>query len=316
VEPLLIDAPSQALIALGQLLRASGYSFTAVTPETYRRNNARAQNREACDLRDAFGWNRPFAPGLLSSDLVLLLEKAGALGTSGELLISRVRYSTLGDHLFVHSAYPTVEDTSVFFGPDSYRFMSFVTRELAFERALPATRIIDVGCGTGIGGIVAGQLVEGSSVVLADINAQALAYAKVNAVLAGFDRAEFVESDIFSRVPGPFDIVLSNPPYMVDSLARVYRNGGAQNGSELSLRILEESLPRLRSGGRLLLYTGTAVIAGRDVFLERARRILDAGSFRFRYDEIDPDVFSEELEQPAYADVERIAAVSLVAYVH
>jgi methylase of polypeptide subunit release factors len=265
-------------------------------------------------LRDAFGWNRPFARGLLSPHVLLLLEQSGVVGTLGDLLISRVRYSTLDDNLFVHSAYPTVDGASVFFGPDSYRFTSFLVSELSSDPPPPGSRIVDVGCGTGVGGIVAGRLVEGSNVVLADINERALAYAEVNALLATFDRATFVESDVFARIPGKFDVVISNPPYMVDSLARAYRNGGAQNGAELSLRILEESLPRLTSGGRLLLYTGTAVISGSDVFLERAQRILAAAGVRYRYNEIDPDVFSEELEQPAYADVERIAAVSLVAY--
>ena len=308
------DLSSMALVELGQLLRESDYSFTAVTPETYRRNNTRADRGQARSLRDVFGWNRPFARELLPPRVAFLLEQAGALGTSGDLLLSRVRYSTLGGNLFAHSAYPTVEEASVFFGPDSYRFAAFVTAELSAEPPPDGSRIIDVGCGTGVGGFVAGQLVQASTVVLADINARALAYAEVNATLAAFDRAEFVESDIFSRVPGTFDVVLSNPPYMVDSLARAYRDGGAQNGAELSLRILEESLSRLTSGGRLLLYTGTAVISGRDVFLERAQPILAAAGVRYRYREIDPDVFSEELEEPAYADVERIAAVSLVAY--
>jgi hypothetical protein len=62
------------------------------------------------------------------------------------------------------------------------------------------------------------------------------------------------------------------------------------------------------------MYTGTAVVAGRDVFLEHAKEILSRAGLRFRYEEIDPDVFGEELDEPAYADVERIAAVGLVVY--
>ena len=34
-------------------------------------------------------------------------------------------------------------------------------------------------------------------------------------------------------------------------------------------------------------------------------------SAKVHYEEIDPDVFGEELENPAYAEVERIAAVVL-----
>lgn len=39
--------------------------------------------------------------------------------------------------------------------------------------------------------------------------------------------------------------------------------------------------------------------------------MLDAASVHISYEEIDPDIFSDELAEPAYADVERIAAVFL-----
>jgi hypothetical protein len=68
---------------------------------------------------------------------------------------------------------------------------------------------------------------------------------------------------------------------------------------------------RLAKGGMLLLYTGTAVVAGLDVFADGCREILEAGRMRWSYTEVDPDVFGEELETPAYADADRIAAVVL-----
>ena len=312
------DSSLDALTEIGRLLQRSGYDFTAVTPETYRRNNARVRKdgtgtpRDA--LRDVFGWNRPFRRGDAPDGVVSLLERAGASKRVGDELISTVRYSTLAGNLFVHSGYPTLEDDSVFFGPDSYRFTAFVARELAAEPPRSSCRIVDVGCGSGVGGIVAGRLLAGSSVVLADINRRALGYARVNANLARLDIAGFCESDVLSGVDGAFDLVIANPPYMVDPQARLYRHGGAHQGAGLSLRMLHEGVQRLARGGRLLMYTGTAVVAGRDVFFEQAREILRQAGLRFRYEEIDPDVFGEELDEPAYADVERIAAVGLVVY--
>ena len=112
------------LAALGALLRAEEYRFVAPTPETHRRVLARRE--EARTLRDVFGWSRPFAPGLLPSAFVDLLDRAGALDRHGEIWRSRVRYATMGPLLCAHSAYPTVSADAVFFGPDTYRFASFL----------------------------------------------------------------------------------------------------------------------------------------------------------------------------------------------
>jgi methylase of polypeptide subunit release factors len=302
------------LLLLGRWLQARDYEFTAVTPETHRRNNERVGNPEARNLRDVFGWNRPFTKELLSQEAFQLLDRAGALTRDGASWKSRVRYATLGENLFVHSAYPTVEDDSVFFGPDTYRFVAFVARHASAEVTSP--RVVDIGCGSGVGGIAVACSMPGARVVLADVNARALEYASINHQMAGLTQCECVASVVFSQSAGSSDLVISHPPYMLDPARRVYRNGGDAWGSELSLRILSESLARLNPGGRLILYTGAAVVDGEDVFRSRAIPILERAGLDYRYEEIDPDVFGEELDQPAYADVERIAAVGLVAYAH
>ena len=308
------DPMRNALVELGRLIANDDYAFVCVTPETFRRQHARRAGERARDVRDALGWNVPFDRASLSPRVVELLEAADALEMSDGSLVSKVRFSTLGEHLFVHSAYPTIDENSVFFGPDSYRFAAFIARELSSEHAQPVERIVDIGCGTGVGGIVARSFAPDADIVLADINPLALAYAGINAELAGCDRVQLVESDVFSAVRGAFDLIIANPPYMMDPLARAYRNGGEDHGAALSLRILEASLERLRAGGRLLLYTGSAIVAGRDAFIERARDLITAAGLRFRYEEIDPDVFGEELDASPYFDVERIAAVALVVY--
>ena len=90
-----------------------------------------------------------------------------------------------------------------------------------------------------------------------------------------------------------------------------YRHGGAGLGRALSVRIGQEALARLAPGGRLLLYAGVAIVGGVDAFLVDMQPLLADGRFKWSYSEIDPDVFGEELEQPAYAHVERIAVVGL-----
>ena len=115
------------------------------------------------------------------------------------------------------------------------------------------------------------------------------------------------------QVQGTFDLIISNPPYLDDAAQRAYRHGGARLGRALGVRIAAESLKRLAPGGRLLLYTGVAMVDGEDPFLRELQPLLAASGFEWSYAEIDPDVFGEELERPVYAHIDRIAAVGLVA---
>ena len=121
----------EARLQIGRWLQAQGYRFTTVTPETHRRVNAHAAHQDAQDLRDVFGWNRPFAESVLPREIVDLLRRAGALNHHGERLRSRLRYSTLDGLLFAHSGYPTLEEDAVFFGPDTYRFAALIRRAVA-----------------------------------------------------------------------------------------------------------------------------------------------------------------------------------------
>ena len=65
-----------------------------------------------------------------------------------------------------------------------------------------------------------------------------------------------------------------------------------------------------------MLYTGAAIVDGTDPLLDALRQELDGSGHRWTYRELDPDVFGEELDEPAYADVDRIAAVALVVQRH
>jgi methylase of polypeptide subunit release factors len=259
-------------------------------------------------LRDVFGWSRPFQPELLPKPMLSLLEAANAVEPRGPLLRSLVRFSTLGDSLYIHSAFPTDAPDAVFFGPDTYRFIAFLKAHIA-----PARRVVDIGCGAGAGGLAFAAAAE--RVVLADINVKALQFAQINAALASCTSVELIESDVLQSVEGEVDVVLANPPYLVDDDARVYRHGGADLGTALSARIAREAVDRLAPGGRLLLYTGAPIVEGRDVLRAALEPLLERAGARFTYDEIDPDVFGEELDKPVYASagVERVAAVGLAA---
>jgi methylase of polypeptide subunit release factors len=309
-------ALTDALLTLGRRLQAVSYAFTTVTPATQARVNARPEAQLARTLRDVFGWNRPFAPGLLPDDTVASLRAAQLLADEpGGQLRSRVRYASLAGGLYAHSGYPTTDEDAVFFGPDTVRFADLVLAELQREPPLRrGARILDLGCGAGPGGIVAARACDvlQPRLVLADINPRALRFAAANAALAGRTQVAFAQGDLFQAVTGEFDLVVSNPPYLNDAARRTYRHGGGAWGGGLSERIVREGLPRLAPGGRLVLYTGAAIVDGRDPLLEALRPTLDLRDWPWRYRELDPDVFGEELLEPAYARAERIAAVALV----
>lgn len=298
------------LYELGRQLRAARYEFTTVTPATHQMQNARPGNELARSLRDVFGWSRPFSPELLPSAFFEALLAAEACekipGTAHYRPL--VRFSSLGGSLFAHSAFPTRESDAVFFGPDSYRFARVIQ-----QCAPKAERVVDIGAGSGVGGIVLAKAGLAAKVVLADINLGALRIAEVNARLADVS-AEVVQSNVLQEVTGTFDLVISNPPYLRDESQRLYRDGGGSYGEQLAVRIVRESVSRLRAmprGGRILLYTGAAIVSGRDTFFDAVSPELADPDLHSSYEELDPDVFSDELERPAYAEVERIAAVFL-----
>ncbi|GAC1345704.1 MAG: class I SAM-dependent methyltransferase [Myxococcales bacterium] len=301
------------LAKLGGALRELGYRFVTPTPETHRRVLARGG--AARTVRDVFGWSKPFARGAVLPGAVEALAAGASVlepardASSGEgaaLVRSSVRFSSLGDLLCAHSAYPTLAADAVFFGPDTYRFAALLEARLG--AAGPLGHVADVGCGSGLGGLVLAR--RATSVQLLDVNPAALQFARANAELNGLS-VRIAGSDVLSGAEGRIDLVVANPPYLADPGARAYRDGGPGLGTALSVRIAHEALDRLAPGGRLLLYTATPVVEGSHLLWPSLAPLLRHTGYDYR--ELDPDVFGEELDQPAYAGVERIAVVALDA---
>jgi Methyltransferase small domain len=304
-----VSGPDGALLALLEALAAAGYRFVAVTPETHRRAVERSPVRIAADLRDIFGWSLAFEEGLLSAPVREALERSGMMSRDGGLCRSRVRIASTGERLFLHSAWPTDSADSVFFGPDSYRYVRFLQAEL--PGLPPVHRLVDLGAGSGVGAITAAALIPGARLTAADINPLALRFARINARHAGVD-LETIETSGLGGVEGPVDLVIANPPFVSDPAGRLYRDGGDMHGARLSLDWTMAAARRIEPGGAVLLYTGSAIVEGRDGLKEALMEHLPLLNCSLRYAEIDPDIFGELLDQPGYEDVERVPAIGAV----
>jgi methylase of polypeptide subunit release factors len=308
----LMDAKSLALTTLGRMLQSRGYRFVAVTPATHCRVLDRAEGPTT--LESIFGWNRPFDPDAIEEDIFELLEDAEALEAVSGRYKSKLRFATIGDLLFVHSGFPTAEPDAVFFGPDTYRFVRLLRQRLGDLVDGGPVTLVDVGCGSGAGGLYAARLLgPATRLVLADINREALSLGAVNAVLNDIPSCRTIPSDVLSGVEGTPDVIVANAPYLVDDGTRLHPHGGGELGISLALRVAEESLARLTPGGRLVLYSGTPIISGADPLLESLRPLLERHASEFNYEEIDVDVFGEELDRSAYAEADRIAVIGLTA---
>jgi len=274
--------------------------------------NRRPANAKAREVRDVFGWSRPFAAPVLPERMRSLLTAAGAAEHRDDLWRSRVRFSSYDGELFVHSAFPTRGADSVFLGPDTYRLADAAIAHVT-GRSEPVRRAVDIGCGTAAGAIAVAKRAPGAEVLAVDINPTALRYAGINVALAGTEGVRPRHSDLLDDVDGSFDLIISNPPFMIDPAGRTYRDGGGPDGNDLSLRIIDAAAQRLAPGGSLVLFSGAGIVDGHDPLHAAARDRLDGTGLAWTYREVDPDVYSEELEGQAYARAERIAVVVLTA---
>ncbi|HEX7709607.1 MAG TPA: class I SAM-dependent methyltransferase [Sphingomonadaceae bacterium] len=306
---------NEAADALGALLRYLddiGYHFVTPTPATHARVLARDPARAGKSPQEVLGWSLPFASGGIDPAIEALLAESGVVEPApGGLVRSTVRVSTVAERLFLHSAYPTTAADSVFLGPDTYRFVQLIRGELQSSPPSPDGTIVDIGTGSGAGAVVAADLCPAARIAMTDLNSRALELAAINARHAGHTIGA-LEGRNLAGLEGEVEVALANPPYVIDPAGRTYRHGGDMHGAEISVEIAKAALDTLRPGGRLILYTGSAIVAGEDRLRRALEETANSAGTALRYWEIDPDVFGEELENAEYRDVDRIAVVAAI----
>jgi len=113
---------------------------------------------------------------------------------------------------------------------------------LSFVEFSESQKILDLGCGYGVVGILAAKFTKPSDVYMVDVDEEAVAYSSKNAGLNGVSGVHVLRSDGLEALDeAGFDLILSNPPYHTDfSVAK---------------KFIEKSFNRLKIGGRLLMVT-------------------------------------------------------------
>jgi len=148
-------------------------------------------------------------------------------------------------------------------------------------RRAEALRILDLGVGSGA--LLCALLTEFAVArgVGVDLSADAVDVARANLMACGLSsRAEIQVGDWTRALDGPFDLILSNPPYIptadLSGLPREVRDfdpwlalDGGTDGLAAYRRILPESRRLLAAGGRLLAELGAGQAADVTVIANR-----------------------------------------------
>jgi release factor glutamine methyltransferase len=145
-------------------------------------------------------------------------------------------------------------------------------------RAQPTSRnrLVDVGTGSGVLAITFALECPNLQVVGSDVSLPALNRARENAERQGLDhRIEWIESDLFDVVSGPFDFLVANLPYIptgelpklaseVQHDPRLALDGG-EDGLAVIRRFLQD-VPRVLSNNAFLIL---------EVGFDQATRVAD-----------------------------------------
>ena len=128
-------------------------------------------------------------------------------------------------------------------------------------------RVLDLCTGNGSLAVIAAMAYPEITVDAADISPGALELARINVDRHKLgDRIRIVESDLFAQLPGRYDLILCNPPYVNDAsmaaLPTEYRAeptlalAGGIDGMDLVRRIVAETTAHLGDEGVIVIEVG------------------------------------------------------------
>jgi release factor glutamine methyltransferase len=132
---------------------------------------------------------------------------------------------------------------------------------------LASPRLADIGTGSGCLAVSLAREITSAHIVATDISREALAVARDNARRHGVSqRTTFVETSFLDGIPGPFDLIAANPPYVKagdkPALSRDVRHEpdvalfGGDTGLQGVEAVLDAACRTITSGGWLIMEFG------------------------------------------------------------
>lgn len=132
-------------------------------------------------------------------------------------------------------------------------------------------RILDLCCGSGCIGIASLKAFPGAQLDLADLSMDALDVADINIQnYALYEQVAAIHSDLFENLQGPYDLILSNPPYVdledLSDMPDEYHHepamglGSGNDGLDITRKILANALDYLAPEGVLVVEVGNSWI--------------------------------------------------------
>ncbi|HTO23579.1 MAG TPA: peptide chain release factor N(5)-glutamine methyltransferase [Spirochaetia bacterium] len=156
-----------------------------------------------------------------------------------------------------------------------------VEKVLQVVRADPAVRRVHDACtGSGCIAVSLKHAVPELELSASDISGDALEVAALNAERILGSRLPSFSSDLLDSVPGPFDLIASNPPYLRDDEVEGLRKlgwrepelalAGGRDGTSLAQRLIRDAPSRLGPGGWLMLEAAPQQINKLYAFMDQA----------------------------------------------
>ncbi|MFC0601918.1 DUF7059 domain-containing protein [Streptomyces palmae] len=139
----------------------------------------------------------------------------------------------------------------------------------------PVGRVLDLGTGSGIQALHAGR--HATHVTATDLNPRALACTRLTLALSGAPEADLRQGSLFEPVGDErYDLIVSNPPFVISPGARlVYRDGGL-SGDALCRTLVQRSADHLTDGGWCQLLANWEHVEGED-WRDRLRSWVPSG---------------------------------------
>jgi SAM-dependent methyltransferase len=200
---------------------------------------------------------------VMNTDSLRILEDAGILSLSDDVVRSKVRCYPVSGKYFLCDPSRDRPDF-VYIGWDSHLMVDIAEK---YCRGRRFSRSLDLCTGSGVQGLSLARQSEES--FCADINPRALAMVEANARLNKLKTVRAVHSDLFSNIPGRFDCITANTPYVPHPVGAQLPIGGGDIGIEFTLRLLRELPDKLTEDGISVIYTSDPIVHGKRQLIPR-----------------------------------------------